>query len=81
MRRKQSRLSVDPNDSTMQCPVAHPETEGMMASAEEVFQALRSHFETEAWRQDAERSRRAVSAIYQVLPLGGRGRDRAAERG
>jgi hypothetical protein len=64
VRRKQSRLSVDPNDPTMQCPVAHPEAEGMMASAEEVYQALRSHFETEEWREDAKRSMRAVSAIY-----------------
>ena len=64
VRRKPSRLSVDSNDPTMQRPVAHSEAEGMMASAEELCQALRSHFETEAWREDAKRSMRAVSAIY-----------------
>jgi hypothetical protein len=48
----------------MQCSVAHPEAEGMMASADEACQAWRSHFETDAWREDAERSMRAVSAIY-----------------
>jgi len=48
----------------MQCRVAHPEAEGMMASAEEVCQAWRSHFETDAWREDAERNMRAVSAMY-----------------
>ena len=40
---------ADTNDPSMQCPVAHPEAEGMMASAvkaEEVGRALRSHFET-----------------------------------
>jgi len=64
VRRKQSRMSVDPNDPTMQWSVAYPEAEGMMASAEEVCSALRRHFETEAWREDAKRSMRAVSAIY-----------------
>ena len=63
-RRKLSRLSVDPNDPTMRCPIATPETEGLMASAEECYRAWRSHFETEAWRKDAEGSMRAVSAIY-----------------
>jgi hypothetical protein len=64
VRRKQSRMSVDPNDPTMQCPVAHPEAEGMMASAEEVCKAWQSHFETDTWREDAKRSMRSVSAIY-----------------
>jgi hypothetical protein len=42
VRRKPSRLSVDPNDLTMHCPLAHPEAEDMMTSVEEMYQALRS---------------------------------------
>ena len=62
--RKLSRLTVDPNDRTMRCPIAEPETEGLMASAEACYEAWRSHFESQAWRVDAERSMRAVSAIF-----------------
>jgi hypothetical protein len=77
VRRKQSRMSVDPNDPTMHCPVAHPEAEGLMASAEEVCQAWRSHCETDTWRRC-----QALHALGErhLLPLGSRGRDRAAER-
>ena len=55
---------VDANDVTMRCPVAEPETDGLMASAEECWRAWRGHFETDAWRADAKGSMRAVSAIY-----------------
>ena len=63
-RRKLSRLSVDPNDDTMRCPIAEPETEGMMATAEACCEAWKSHFETQEWRDGAADSKRAVSAIY-----------------
>jgi hypothetical protein len=36
----------------------------LMASAEECCMAWRSHFETDAWREDAALATRAVSAIY-----------------
>ena len=62
--KKMSRLSVDPNDATMRCPTAEPETEGLMASAEECYLAWRSHFETEEWREHAVGSKAAVTAIY-----------------
>lgn len=48
----------------MRCPVATRETQGLMASAHECFEAWRSHFETDAWRADAKGSMRSVSAIY-----------------
>ena len=63
-RRKLSRLSVDPNDDTMRCPIAEPETEGMIATAEACCEAWKSHFETQEWRDGAADSMRAVSAIY-----------------
>ena len=62
--KKLSRLSVDSNDPTMRCPTAEPETEGLMASAEECYLAWRSHFETEEWREHAVAFKAAVTAIY-----------------
>ena len=53
--KKLSRLSVDSNDPTMRCPTAEPETEGLMALAEECYLA---------WRQHAVAFKAAVTAIY-----------------
>ena len=61
---KLSRLSVDPNDKTMRCPIVEPETEGLMESVEACLLAWRSHFEADAWREDAKGSMRAVSVIF-----------------
>ena len=63
-RRKVSHMSVNPNDPSMRCPIAEPETEGLMASAEECYRAWKGHFESPAWREGAAGSTRAVSAIF-----------------
>ena len=60
-RRKLSSLSVDLNHLRIRYPVARGESGGMMASAEECYQAWRGYFETDA---EATGSMRAVSAIY-----------------
>ena len=62
-KRKLARLSVDLNDPTMRCP-ARQSVSGLMSSAHECLVAWKGHFETDAWRADAKRSMRAVSAIH-----------------
>jgi hypothetical protein len=64
VQRKVLRLSFDPNDPTMRCPAATPETEGLMASAEECCSAWKNYFETDEWRADAAVSARKVKAFF-----------------
>jgi hypothetical protein len=65
---------VDPNDPTLRCPAEEDDgegdgveglnDEGLMASAEAFYKALKGHFVTDAWRASAAECMRAVSAIY-----------------